>query len=73
MLPKNAFASDAEYISYLRDWFAGQALGFVDDLYPEWQLKAWFGDRTGLMREEIRARAAYAYADAMLAQRERKT
>ena len=53
----------------LRDWFAGQALGFVSDNYPEWQLKAWFGQRCNLKYEEIRAKAAYALADAMLAER----
>ena len=26
MLPRVAFASDAEYLAYLRDWFAGHAL-----------------------------------------------
>lgn len=71
-----AFPSVEEHPSYdipmhhfgmtLRDWFAGQALSFVQDSYPEWQLKAWFGDRSGLKREEIKARAAYEYADAML-------
>jgi hypothetical protein len=54
----------------LRDWFAGQALPIVLDSYPEWQLKAWFGDRYGLRREEVRARAAYEFADAMLRARQ---
>lgn len=53
----------------LRDWFAAQALPCVSDSYPEWQLRAWFGDRGGIKREEIRAKAAYALADAMLAER----
>ena len=48
----------------LREWYAGQALAVVSDTYPEWQLKRWFGDRTGITREEIRARAAYEVADA---------
>jgi hypothetical protein len=55
----------------LRDWFAGHALALVMDSYPEWQLKAWFGDRCGLTREEISSRAAYKMADAMLAERAR--
>jgi len=52
----------------LRDWFAGHAFSFAAETYPEWQLKAWFGNRTGLTREEIRAKAAYSYADAMMAE-----
>lgn len=55
----------------LRDYFAGQALPFVNEVYPDWQLKAWFGDRGGVTREEIRAKASYAYADAMLAERQK--
>ena len=50
----------------LRDVFAWQALPVVADTYPEWQLKAWFGGRTCLTREEIRAKAAYEVAEAML-------
>lgn len=29
---------------------------------PEWQLKAWFGDRGGITREEIATRQASEYA-----------
>lgn len=57
----------------LRDWFAGQAIasGLVKDSYPDWQLNAWFGKyATGIEREKIAAKAAYAYADAMLKARE---
>lgn len=56
----------------LRDWFAGQTLAgnLLKESYPEWQLKAWFGGRSGLYREEIASRAAYAIADAMLAARQ---
>lgn len=50
----------------LLDWFAGQALPLVAETYPEWQLKEWFGGRSGLTREEIRATAAYRLAKAML-------
>ncbi len=57
----------------LRDWFAGQSIPAVLDTYSEWQLKVWFGQRAALTREEIRARAAYALADAMLAERARAT
>lgn len=56
----------------LRAWLAGNALasGLVRDTYPEWQLQAWFGSRNGLTREEITARAAFAFADAMIQQSE---
>jgi hypothetical protein len=54
----------------LRDWFAGQAIGWVaDSNYPEWQIKAWFGERTGIRRAEIQAKAAYELADALLTAR----
>ena len=52
----------------LRDWFAGHAFPLAAETYPELQLTAWFGNRTGLRREEIRAKAAYSYADAMMAE-----
>jgi hypothetical protein len=51
----------------LRDYFAAQALpSLTTAVIPDWQLKVWFGDRGGLTREQIAARAAYEYADAML-------
>ncbi len=54
----------------LRDWFAGQALSTVYDSYPEHQLNIWFGyHASGITREQIKARAAYAQADALLAER----
>lgn len=58
----------------LRDWFAGQALAGVQERYdrhgvPEYELKAMFGGRSGLRREEIISAVAYQQADAMLAQR----
>lgn len=56
----------------LRDWFAGQVLPSIAAMplkYPEWQLKAWFGDRSGIRNEQIIARAAYDIADSMLAAR----
>ncbi len=56
----------------LRDYFAAKAMssGLIKETYPEWQLKAWFGDRIGITREEIIARAAYEVADAMISARE---
>jgi hypothetical protein len=57
----------------LRDYFAAQALPLIGSApVPDWQLKVWFGNRGGLTREEIAARAAYEYADAMLKAREVK-
>lgn len=54
----------------LRDWFAGQALSSTLDKYPEWQIADWFGkSAAGITREQIRAKAAYQIADAMLAER----
>ena len=53
----------------LRDYFAAHALPTVADTYPEWQLREWFGRLAGVTRWEIRAKAAYAQADAMLAAR----
>lgn len=56
----------------LRDYFAAKALSISDPRYqpPEWQLRAWFGgDAGGITREQIAARQAYEYADAMLAER----
>jgi hypothetical protein len=53
----------------LRDWFAGQAMSACAAAYPnvkEWQLKKWFGDRSGIYAEEVIARMAYEVADAML-------
>ncbi|MCX2697855.1 hypothetical protein [Ochrobactrum chromiisoli] len=56
----------------LRDYFAAKSMssGLIRETYSEWQLKAWFGDRIGITREEIIARAAYEVADAMIAARE---
>lgn len=57
----------------LRDYFAAQALpSTIGMQIPEWQLKAWFGNRGGLKREEIAARAAYEFADALLTARSEK-
>lgn len=56
----------------LRDWFAGQALSnpsICTGTAPEWQLRAWFGDRAGLKPWEITARQAGEFADAMLSER----
>lgn len=54
----------------LRDYFAGQALAngeICTGQAHEYYLKAWFGDRGGITREEIAVKQAYNYADAMLA------
>lgn len=57
----------------LRDWFAGQALMLAQADYakgiPEYDLRAMFGGRMGLRKEEIIAALAGRYADAMLAER----
>lgn len=53
----------------LRDHFAGQALAncaLCTGEARDWQIKAWFGERGGITREEIVAKQAYALADAML-------
>jgi hypothetical protein len=64
MPPKSAFASDAEYIAYLRDWFAGQALAAIAGLHHG---NDWGPD--GKDHAPRCARKAYAIADAMLATR----
>jgi hypothetical protein len=60
----------------LRDWFAGQALSEAiqqADVLPTRDLAALFGrgedDPPPVTRQEAVAALAYAYADAMLAQR----
>jgi hypothetical protein len=56
----------------LRQWYAGKALAnptLCTGQAAEWQLKAWFGDRGGVTREEIAAQQAFAYADAVLSVR----
>lgn len=53
----------------LRDFFAAQYMPTAIDragACKEYELKAMFGDRCGLHREEIAAALAYKYADAML-------
>lgn len=57
----------------LRDWFAGQALcnpNICTGTAHEYELRAWFGERNGVTREEILSRQAHNCADAMLAERE---
>jgi hypothetical protein len=57
MLPKSMFASEAEYIAHLRDWFAGQALaGGVGE--------GW--------APSGKAARCYAVADAMLSHRQQE-
>ena len=58
----------------LRDYFAGQASSnqlICTGKVEERQLKAWFGEKCGVTREEIAARQALAYADAILAARKK--
>jgi hypothetical protein len=50
----------------MRDYFAVAALPVTQEVYPEWQIREWFPNRTSVTREEIRAHAAYRLADAML-------
>lgn len=53
----------------LREIFMASALAnatLCTGTTPEWQLQAWFGGRTGIKREEIAARQAREYAEAML-------
>jgi hypothetical protein len=58
MLRRSDFPTEGEYLSALRDWFAGQALaGMVAD-----------PNRSGDLRSY--GEWAYRYADAMLAARE---
>jgi hypothetical protein len=60
----------------LRDWFAGQALcnpAICTGQASDWKLRASFGEhRTAITRQEIAAKQAWQYADAMLAAREGK-
>jgi hypothetical protein len=54
----------------LREYFAAQFMATAWEQAgkcPDWDLKAMFGDRTGLRREEIAAALAYRMADAMVA------
>jgi len=58
----------------LRDYIAAHVLAnaaICTGSAKEYELKAWFGDRGGITREEIVAMQAYRYADAIL--RVRKT
>lgn len=53
----------------LLDYFAGQALSnsrICTGEATEYQLREWFGDRGGITKEEIVAKQALSYADAML-------
>lgn len=60
----------------LRDWFAGQALAnptICTGEAPDWQVRAWLGEISGVRREQIVAAQAHAYADAMIAARSTET
>lgn len=62
MLPRSAFSSEDEYLAYLRDWFAGQALaGYIAHLGSQ-------DIHVGSYTDECAAEA-YRLADAMLAAR----
>jgi hypothetical protein len=53
----------------LRDYLAAHALAnaaICTGDAREYELKAWFGNRGGITREEIAAMQAYRYADALL-------
>jgi hypothetical protein len=60
------FVVDAEYGMSLRDWFAGQALA---SLAPLDHFPTTYQNEK---RDQIVARAAYMYADAMLAERSKQ-
>lgn len=71
--PANAFPhpSGAQGTDGLtkREWFAGMALAnpaICTGTAPEWQLQKWFGNRMGLTSQEIAAKQAVVYADAMI-------
>ncbi len=56
----------------LRDYFAAAALqnsAICTGTEPDWQLSIWFNARTGITRQEIVAKQAASYANAMLAER----
>jgi len=59
----------------LRDWFAGKALSnpaICSGEAKEWELTAWFGKNTvGITRQQIVAKQAASYADAMLKERDK--
>lgn len=64
MLPRNAYASDEEFITALRDWFAGQALaGLLANAVS-------FGAMMQGHPDAI-ADVCGTFADAMLAEREK--
>lgn len=53
-----------------REYFAAAALAnpaLCTGSAPEYMLKAWFGERIALTQQEIAARQAVAYADALIA------
>lgn len=59
----------------LRDYFAGQALGnstICTGKATGYELRNWFGGRSDITRHEIAAKQASEYADAMMADREKK-
>ncbi len=60
----------------LRDYYAGQALANSAICTGEakgYQLTAWFGPRTDIMRHEIVAKQAFDHADAMLLSRHKSS
>ena len=61
MLSRENFTNEAEYLSALRDWFAGQALAAISSMS---------GDGFSLSPED-EAAWAYQRADAMLKERDK--
>lgn len=60
----------------LRDYFAAAALSnpvICTGMAEHWQLDVWFGNQGGITRQQIVAKQANAYADAMLAERAKAT
>lgn len=62
MLSRSHFSSEEEFLSCLRDWFAGQALAGLIQGYA-----IAYGSPTNAPDEVVRE--AFNYADAMLAYR----
>jgi hypothetical protein len=60
----------------LRQWYAGQALSnpvLCTGEAKDWQLVEWFGkNASGIRREQIVAKQAFAYADFMLSARKKE-
>lgn len=56
----------------LKDYFAAKALSnsvICTGSAASWELSEWFGNGSGITRQQIVAKQANSYADAMLAER----